>query len=99
MRPWPRPSPGLAAATRAAGRRAFARDGGRLAACLRAGLALGARRAVLLFAFALDFAALAMMPSPSRSSLMRSRIDRLDGDRGKATQHCSAGAGAVPLAH
>src|SRR5882724_981354 len=99
MRPWPFPSAGLDAAARGAVRRALARGAGRLAACLRAGLALGARRAVLLFALALDFAALAMMPSPSSSSLMRSRIDRLDGDRGKATQHCSAGAGAVPLAH
>src|SRR6185295_16107944 len=99
MRPWPRPSADLVAAGRAAGRWGLARGAGRLVACLRAGLALGARRAALLFAFALDFAALAMMPSPSRSSLMRSRIDRLDGERGKATQQCSDGVGAVPSAH
>src|SRR5262245_56898278 len=64
MRPEPRPSAGLAAAGRATARRDFARAAGRLTACLRAGLAFGARRAALLFALTLDFAARAMMSSP-----------------------------------
>src|SRR5882672_9976209 len=98
MRPWPFPSVGLAAG-RDTVRRALARAVGRLAAGLRVGFAFGARRAVLLFALALDFAALAMMPSPLCASLARSRIDRLQGDSGKATQHCSVGVGAVPSAH
>jgi len=63
---------------------------------LRAGLAFGAKRAALRFAFALGFAALAMCPSPRP---MRSPIDRLDEDHGKAAQHCKVGAGAVPPAH
>ena len=99
MRPWPFPSAGLDAAGRAAARRALARGGGRLAACLRAGLAFGRPPGSLALRFRFGLRSLGHDALPSRSSLMRSRIDKLDGERGKATQQCSAGVGAVPAAH